>query len=277
MSLAVASSHTSRLDLRSLFGAEPLLTAMGLLIALSLALTLPAMTLDPRLFQEENIWIKPVKFQVALSVYALTLAFFARWLPQGMTARRSYRIYMGAVAFCLAAELLWIGGAAMYGTASHFNIASPVMAVLYGLMGLFAVLLTSASLVYGVAIWRNRRSALAPALRLAIALGLILTFILTVPVATTMSMLGGHHVGTPVNGASVPLLGWSREVGDLRAPHFLATHALHILPLAGVFASIALRERQATVTVWCVSGLFTLAVLGSFALSLMGVPLIPLP
>lgn len=277
MSLAVASSATSRFDLRSYFGVEPLLTVTGVIIALSLVLTLPAMTLDPRLFQGENIWIKPVKFQVALSVYALTLAFFARWLPKGMTTRRSYRVYMGVVVFCLAAELLWIGGAAMYGTASHFNSANPMMAALYGLMGLFAVLLTSASLVYGIAIWRNRRSDLAPALRLSIGLGLILTFVLTVLVASTMSMLGGHHMGTPVSGASVPLLGWSREVGDLRAPHFLATHALHILPLAGLFASFALRERVATVAIWCVGGLFTLTVLGSFALSLMGRPLVPLP
>ena len=40
----------------------------------------------------------------------------------------------------------------------------------------------------------------------------------------------GHFVGTPVTGASVPILGWSLEVGDLRVPHFLATHAMHAVP-----------------------------------------------
>ncbi|MGM0560549.1 MAG: hypothetical protein ACQETX_05730 [Pseudomonadota bacterium] len=88
----------------------------------------------------------------------------------------------------------------------------------------------------------TRRSDLALALRLSTALGLILTFVLTILVVSTMSMLGGHHIGTP-SGASVLLLGWSRDVGDLRAPHFLDTHALHILPLAGLPVSFAQREK----------------------------------
>ena len=54
-------------------------------------------------------------------------------------------------------------------------------------MGVLAVMLTSATLVYGIAIWRNRATGLPPALHLAIALGLVLTFVLTVPVAGTLS------------------------------------------------------------------------------------------
>lgn len=258
-----------------LFDAEPLFAASGLLIGLSLAPTLAAMALDHRQFLGENVWIKPIKFQIALTLYLLTLAFFARWLPAGMTARRGYRAYSGLVIFAIAAELIWVSGAAMYGTASHFNNTSLLMQALYPLMGLFAVLLTSATLVHGIAIWRNPRTGLPGALRLSIGLGLVLTFGLTVMAAGTMASLPGHLVGTPVSGATVPIIGWSREVGDMRAPHFLATHAMHALPAAGLLAAALLPQRLASPAVWGFAALFTAFTAASFAGALAGLPLIP--
>ena len=258
-----------------LFDAEPLFAASGLLIGLSLAPTLAAMALDHRQFLGENVWLKPVKFQIALTLYLLTLAFFARWLPAGMTARLSYRIYSGLVIFAIVAELIWISGAAMYGTASHFNVTNPLLQGIYGLMGLLAVLLTSATLVHGIAIWRNPRTGLDPALHLSIALGLVLTFILTLVVAGTLASLPGHLVGTPLTGATVPIIGWSREVGDLRAPHFFATHAMHAVPVAGWLAVALLPPRVASPAVWGFAVLFTALVAASFAGALAGLPLIP--
>jgi hypothetical protein len=259
----------------SFFAAEPRFAAAGALIVISLVVTLAAMTLDPRLFQDENGWVKPVKFQIALALYLLTLAFFARWLPEGMTARRSYRIYAGLVVFAVIAEIVWISGAAMAGTASHFN-PEPAMAAIYAVMGVLAVLLTSASLVYGVAIWRNPRTGLPPALKLAIALGLVLTFVLTVPVAGTLSNGDGHFVGTPVTGAVLPVLGWSREVGDLRSAHFFATHAMHFLPVLGLLAVGLMPARVAVPAVWSAAALYVALVLASFAIALAGRPLVPL-
>jgi hypothetical protein len=192
-----------------------------------------------------------------------------------MVARRSYRIYAGVVVFAIVAELAWIVGAAMYGTGSHFNIGTPVMARLYSLMGLFAVILTSPALVYGIAIWRNRATGLPPALHLAIALGLVLTFALTVPVASTMANMSGHFVGTPVTGAHVPLMGWSREVGDLRAAHFFATHPMQFLPLAGL-AAVLLPPRAGRLAVWGAAALYVAFVAWAFTGALAGQPLIPL-
>jgi len=259
---------------RHLFDAEPLFAATGTLIGLSLAVTLSAMALDTREFLGENVWLKPIKFQIALTLYLLTLAFFARWLPSGMTARPGYRLYAGLVVFAVIAELIWIGGAAMSGTASHFNVSSPFMQSIYGLMGAFAVLLTSATLVQGIAIWRNARTGLSPALHLSIALGLVLTFVLTVLVAGTLASQSGHLIGTPVSGARVPVLGWSREVGDLRVAHFFATHALHVLPVAALLAGALLPQRWGVPAVWGAAFLFTALVAASFAGALAGLPFI---
>jgi hypothetical protein len=261
-------TETTANPLTRLFRDEPVFTGAAILLALLTIPTLAAMALDPRTFQLENVWIKPLKFQVALSVYLITLAFYARWLPQGLTDRRGYKVYAWIVVLAIAAETLWVSGAAANATASHFNVATPVMAALYGLMGVLAVTLTSAALTYGVAIWRNPATGLSDPMRLSLALGLILTFGLTVIVAGTMSSQPGHFVGTPVTHATYPVMGWSAEVGDLRLPHFFATHAMHVVPLAAlVFAAT---RRMA----WLLALGFAALTLVLFAQALAGQPLL---
>lgn len=214
----------------------PAFTGLALFIALTAIPLLAAAAIDSREFLNAPIWQKPLQFHLALGIYALTLAFFARFLPTPMTSRK-WRIYAGIVCAAILAELLWVGGAATYGTASHFNTGNLAMGILYGIMGVFAVILTSASLVMGIAIARNPHTGLPSALHLSIALGLILTFVLTLIAAGTLSSMSGHLIGTPTSNASFPILGWSREVGDLRVGHFFATHALHVIPLVGLAAT----------------------------------------
>ena len=58
--------------------------------------------------------------------------------------------------------------------------------------------------------------------------------VLTLIIASTMSSGQDHFVGTPVADAwHLPLLGWSLSGGDLRGPHFFATHLMQFLPLYG--------------------------------------------
>jgi hypothetical protein len=261
---------------RQPFGAEPLFAGLALVLVLSLAVTVPALLLDSRLVNGENVWIKPIKFQVALVVYLATLAWAAQFLPDGMTARPAYRAFAMLVVVCVVYEMLWIAGASAFGVGSHYNVDSPLMGLAYGLAGIAAVILTSASLVYGVALWRGADSGLPPALQLALALGLILTFVLTVPVASVLAAGTRHHVGTPISGASVPLLGWSREVGDLRVAHFWATHALQVLPLAGWLLVRTLPERPAEIGVWLAAAGYVALVGGTFWQAQAGRPFLPL-
>jgi hypothetical protein len=235
------------------------LWTITLILALAAVPLVAAHALDPRVFQGDNIWLKPLKFHLALAVYTGTLTLFAMLLPEGTFTSRGWRLYIGVVIACILAEVAWIGGAAALGTASHFNLQG-VWSTLYSLMGVAAVTLTSLSLAMGIVFWRHR----ADRLLLSVALGLVLTFLLTVPIAGTMSSLTGHLVGIPVTGARVPLMGWSLEVGDLRLPHFLATHAMHAVPLAGLTGS-----RPA---VWAAAAGFTALTLWCFARALSGLP-----
>lgn len=215
--------------------ADPALLRIGVAVILSLLLTLPALLLDGRMLQGENVWVKPIKFQIALAVYLVTLAVFASLLPQDAATTRRLRWIGLALTLATVAELIWIGGSAMFATASHYN-PNPVLYAVYALMGGLATVLILGSLFMGLSFWSARDSHLPEPLRLSLALGLILTFALTLPAAGTLSAMPGHFIGTPVTGAVVPILGWSREVGDLRVAHFLATHALHVVPLIGVAA-----------------------------------------
>ena len=156
----------------------------------------------------------------------------------------------------VGAEVIWILGAAALGTASHFNDSSPVAAGLYTLMGVLAVTLTSASLVYGVTILRDRNSRLDPVFRLSVGIGLIATFVLTVVVAGYMSNNGSHFIGGAHSDAGgLAPMGWARDGGDLRVAHFFATHAMHFIPAFGLVASRAFSPSSGRMAVVTFAGL----------------------
>jgi hypothetical protein len=272
MTLALAAPGPMLPDLRRVASDAPALTILAIVLLLGLIPLYAAMALDTRIFQGESPWMKPVKFHYALVVYTGSLAFFARYMPEATRKSRAWRWFTAAVVFAIMGEVSWLSAAAMLNTASHFNTDIPVFTAVYTLMGVFAVLLTSASLVMGISVWRNRATGLDPALHLAVALGLVLTFMLTIPVAGHLSGNGGHFVGESTR--ALWLLGWSRDAGDLRVAHFLATHALHFVPVAGLLA-VWLVPVHAKRLVWLAAGTFAALVIFTFVQALQGRPFLP--
>lgn len=235
------------------------LWAMTLAMALAALPIMAALALDPRQFQGDSIWLKPLKFHVALALYTCTLAAFAMLLPECTFTTRRWRVWIGVVIAAITYELLWVGTTAALGTGSHFN-SNGIWGLLYGLAGLGAVTLTALAPTMAPAFWRRH----ADPLMLSIALGLVLTFVLTLPIAGTLSSGTTHHIGTPITGARFPIMGWSSEVGDLRIAHFLATHAMHAVPLAGLTGS--------RIAVWASAMGWIALTLWCFARALQGLP-----
>ena len=250
---------------------EPALAATGLFLLLLMLPTGVAGLLDSRTIEGVDIWDKPLKFQLALSVYTLTLSLYAHWLPHGFTSSRGYRIYRATVIAAILGEMAWLMGAAALGVASHFN-TTELGTLIYRTMGGLAVWLTSITMVYAVVIARRGVDLGNPALRHGLVLGLGLVLPLTLITAGFMSRLGSHHMGGGVSDAGgLWLMGWSRDGGDLRVAHFFATHALHFVP-ALALASSQVFGRNALWPVRAGAMLFVAFVAYCFVEALLGQP-----
>jgi hypothetical protein len=254
------------------FRREPVFTGAAALLAVAILPTLLAIACDRRMLLGVNIWIKPLKFELSLAVYLATLAWFAGWLPDAFVEHPSYKLFAWAVAAAAMIEMIWVAGAAAFGVASHYNRTQPLLAAIYPLMGLIAVFLTSATLVYGIVILSDATSPLDPTFRLSVGLGLVLTFVSTVIVAGYMASHSRTIGVSPSDAHGLSLLGWSREVGDLRVAHFFATHAMHFIPLFGLLTASMLQTRIAVLSVAAFSALYSALVAYTFVSALGGKP-----
>ena len=218
------------------------LTAAALLMLAALAASLAGLWLDPRVINGAPAWLKPAKFAASTAIYMVTLAWIFSVLPAWPRLRR----WVGTTtAVVLVFEVAAIDLQAWRGTTSHFNIATPLDAVLFSAMGLGILVQTASSVAVAAALWRQTFAdrAFGWALRLGMAisiLGASTGGLMTQPTAAQlagaragqrMTIAGAHTVGAPDGGAGLPGVGWSTGHGDLRVPHFVGLHAIQMLPL----------------------------------------------
>lgn len=238
----------------------PYLSALTVVLSLMTLQTLGAMALDDRLHNGINIWSKPFKFDVALVTYVATLSIFARWIPIATRQKLWFKVFTSSVIISILLEIIWIKGAAAAGTSSHFNVASPLMVVTYSIAGLAALILTTGALVYGFLIWRNQNTGLSKPMHFSIWFGSISMAIMTVIVASYMAAQSGHLVGgNLLDTEAMPIMGWATDGGDLRVPHFFASHIIHILPLFVLISSWMFKSTsmRATISVAALYSAFT--------------------
>ena len=206
-------------------------TAIALLVLSLPVLLLPIF--DDRLFQGVSVWLKPWKFLVSIGTYLLTLAVVFAWLPQGSRPSLAKRYVVWASVVSGLFEIGYITWQAAWGQGSHFNFSSPSSILMYSLMGVGAVTLTSTALVQGVMVLRSPAFALPPALQQGIGWGLVLTFGLGTGFGGYLSASPtGHWIGgQPSDGAGLAVVQWARDGGDLRVAHFFGIHAVHFIAL----------------------------------------------
>lgn len=232
---------------------------LALYAALLFALVLPfaiAWGLDERTLRGANVWIKPIKFAISIGVLALTTAWFVGHLP---AQRRSGRavdwivwVLIGAGSF----ELAYITLQAGLGEASHYNVGDAWHMAMYNLMGLGALMLTATQPMLAWQLFRHPDLQRPRVYRVAILIGLALTFLFGAGVGGLLA-----NLQPPSGAATLPLFGWSLGGGDLRPAHFVGIHAEQFLPVIG-YGAARFAAQRAWLLVWASTLLYSLLFAG---------------
>ncbi len=269
---------------------SPVMVRMAAISAILLGVALIGLLVDDRVITGAPAWLKPAKFGLSGAVYLVTMA----WMVRDLQKSRLLRIATTLIGWILALETGLIALQAMRGTTSHFNIDTPLNAVIYSSMG---VGIATVWVMSAILLWLHLRTpatdrTMALALRIGLALNIAgagVGWTMTQPREDQLAAMkrgerpwlaGTHTIGAPDGGPGLPLTTWSRSHGDLRIPHFLGMHAWQLLPLLLLglrrirSATDDNTERTAIVfaSLAC-GGLF----LAALAQALAGHPLLPFP
>jgi hypothetical protein len=253
---------------------EPLLVALTLVMIAVMVPTFVAFLFETRTFNGINVWIKPLKFQSSVALYAGTLAWFFAYVDPQVRVRRGVRAGVRAICLLSLFEITYITGRAAFAEGSHFNNSTLAAAILYPLMGVAIVATVAIGVWFGVLILRSNAGGISPTLRRAIGWGLIAGAVLGGVTGAYMSSRTGHWVGgVATDAGGAPIFGWSRTGGDLRVAHFFGLHAMQGIPLIGYLVQ---RSRRGMTIVWASLAMWAFMTITLFAQALAGRALLPL-
>ncbi|HEX8192517.1 MAG TPA: hypothetical protein VF552_06415 [Allosphingosinicella sp.] len=224
---------------------------------------------DPRTLQGVSVWVKPAKFLFSTAAFALTAAWYYGYVRPERRRSRALRWSAWTLVAASAFEIAWISWQASQGLASHFNHSSPFYSTMYGLMGIAALALIGTTLPLAWEIARRPAQGLRADFAAAVAIGLVLTFLLGTTLGFYMAGGTGHTVGAA--GGHFPVFGWNRLGGDLRVAHFFGIHAEQAIPLlAFLAAGLGARMRWAVLAAG--TALYVAVTLGVFFQAVAGRP-----
>ena len=224
---------SAREFLAELYRRDRVLALTGWVMLALFAVLLAVAPFDSRTVTGINPWVKPMKFCVSITAYVWTLAWFVGYLR---THPRAVRVISWGTALVFVGEMACIVTQAARGVPSHFNVKTPFDAAVFSTMGTLIFINTLLVAVTLLLFFLRTSRPLAPAYLWGIRAGLLLFFLGSLEGMAMVSNMA-HTVGAPDGGPGLPIVNWSTRSGDLRVAHFLAFHALQLLPLAGFMLS----------------------------------------
>lgn len=260
------------------------LAAIALCLCMLLVTGL-ASAIDDRVLGAEPLWAKPMKFAASFGLHLATLLVLIH-----LTTRETRRGWiaggaLSALSVAALLEVFYVAIQAARGRASHFNTETAFEYYMYyAAMGGAALVIVAMTIIIGVLALKHPRIGVGDGLRLGGGWGAIVSAIATLFVGGAMAS-GALSGPDPLigevggNGEWLPLVGWSQNVGDLRVPHFFATHIFQAAVIAGWLAdlwvktsTVRARPQRALVAGVMAVGVAVTAV--TFAQALSGAPLI---
>ncbi|MCC5815215.1 MAG: hypothetical protein JJT78_10695 [Leptospira sp.] len=208
------------------------LTWTGLIHLFLIPIILLLSLVDTRMVTGAEVWFKPMKFAISISIFSFTMAWFIGDLPESFSVKK--KIWLGrTLSTVLILEMGIIFFQAGRGVGSHFNIDTVFDSILFSIMGIGINILTIISLWVFSGFFRNGLH-LPKFYKLGLRFG-VLCFILSAAAGYIMVSNLGHSVGIAEDAKGMLFLNWKLDGGDLRISHFIGMHAIQILPLSGMF------------------------------------------
>lgn len=239
-----------------------------------LALSASAYPLDRRTVLGINPWIKPIKFELSVIIFCLTVALLLSAVGRRGDWTKMRQVIGWGIGIAMSIENTIICMQSARGVRSHMNFSSLFDGVAFGVMGLF-ILLTTILLGVLLVLYLVTRTGLPQALTWGIVLGLAAALAGSYEGFLMVGKYQAHTVGAVDGGPGLPFVNWSILHGDLRVAHFLALHALQLLPLAGWLLSRTRLPQWTQLT--CTAGfaaLYTAVTAMLFVQAVRGRPLI---
>lgn len=235
---------------------------LSLALLAAAALTGLAALLDDRLLGTAGVWMKPLKFQLALALQTATIAW-ALGLLDSTTRQRAmprglWLLWLAVVLF-EAGYITLQGGR---GVASHFNRSTPLESALGTVMAAGASVLVLVTVWVGAWALAQARRTQWPPLLLATGLGFVLGGLLAGYSGGAMGPAGywPEPLVEPVQ--RMPLTGWVLSQPDLRIAHFVGLHQMQWLPaVALAAAALGLRPELTRKLLWALAAAAPFAVL----------------
>lgn len=191
-----------------------------------------ALPFDHRRILGLNPWIKPMKFDLSIIIFLVTVAFLLAALGRTGAWPRGRRMIAWGLGISLLLENALINMQSLRGVRSHMNYATAFDALSFAAMGnliTIATLLIAALLI----LYLMTPAGLPASFRWGVCLGLLAMLAGSAEGVLMIVRYGGHTIGAADGGAGLPFVNWSTAHGDLRVAHFFAMHALQVLTLAG--------------------------------------------
>ena len=260
---------------RELDATDPLLSRLGWALLLVIPVFATLAMFVPEGASLVSPWIKPIKFSMSFSTFASTvsLLLLALRIPkwQLTLARRTIAISVAFEILSLAAQA-WrsayhLAGQSLFDTSLAQLTNSMVMvntAIVCWMLALYCANRVRTERVDGPMVAAIRYS--------------IVIFLSGNAIGGYMLARGSHTVGVADGGPGLPFVNWSVIGGDLRIAHFIAIHAIQIVPLFAYILSQmspVLPVKYRRIAAGAVTLAVSVAVGATFVEAAMGRPLIP--
>jgi hypothetical protein len=252
---------------------DPVLSRLGWALMLAVPVFAAMAFLAPGQVHGVNPWIKPIKFSLSFSTFASTMSLLLLALQIPRWQLKLARLTM---AVSIALEIFSLGAQAWrsaYPLIGH-SFLDGVLAQLTNSM----VMVNTALVCWMLCLFfANRvRTALVDRPMVSAIRYSMVIFLAGNAIGGYMLARGSHTVGTADGGPGLPFVNWSTIAGDLRIAHFIAIHAIQIVPLFAYILSQmtpipAIKQRRMAIAALAIA--VGVAVGGTFIQAALGHPL----